>query len=295
MRDRLGWEWGPVSNGAAELAHIGPELVSEFSRRRHEILDAAELVIADHEAQHGPLSDDARAGMLADLMSGPRAQHLALSTRERKHFNDEHTWRDEVSARASEHGHDLAARRAAVDAGAARIARGGPEVGDAGELQALADRLAGADGLTDTANAFDERDALREFAAAAGQGARVDEVRHRATGFAGRGDVLATAQGRMTTADLVSSERRLIAAAIGRVGEGTAVVDERSLTRALARSDRPLTDEQAAAVGQRRRRRPGAGRDRQDVHRRHDPSGLRGRRLPGDRDRSDRARGARAG
>jgi len=246
--DRLGWVWGSVSNGAAELAHVGPELVSEFSRRRREITDAAGLVIAEHEARHGPLSEDARVAMLADLMSGPRAQHLALSTRERKHFNDEHTWRDEVSARASEHGHDQAARRAAVDAGRARLAAGAAEPGDAGELQTLADHLAGADGLTDKANAFDERDALREFAAAAEQGARVSDVRQRATGFVGRGDVLATAEGRMTTADLVSAERRLIASAIARAGAGVAVVGERSLTRALAGCDRPLTDEQAAAV-----------------------------------------------
>jgi len=108
--------------------------------------------------------------------------------------------------------------------------------------------LAGASGLTDTANAFDERDALRAFAAAAGQGARVDTVRGRATAFAGRSDVLQTTEGRMTTADLVSSERRLIAAAISRVGEGTAIVDERTLKRALAAMDRPLTDEQLAAV-----------------------------------------------
>jgi len=38
----------------------------------------------------------------------------------------------------------------------------------------------------------------------------------------------------MTTADLVSAERRLIASAIARAGAGVAVVDERSLTRALA-------------------------------------------------------------
>jgi len=248
VRDRLGWEWGAVSNGAAELAHIAPELVSEFSRRRHEITAAAELVIAEHEARHGPLSDDARARMLAELMSGPRAQHLALLTRERKHFSDEHTWRDEVSARASEHGHNLAARRAAVEAGAARLGRNMRGLGDLGELQALADRLAGAGGLTDKANAFDERDVLREFAAAATQGARVGDVRQRATRFAARGDVLVTVGGRMTTADLVSAERRLIASAISRVGERTAVVDERTLARALARSDRALTAEQMAAV-----------------------------------------------
>ena len=247
VRDRLGWEWRAVHNGAGELTHVAPELLSEFSRRRHEITTAAQLVIADHEAQHGTLSDDARAAMLSDLLSGPRAQHLTLATRQKKHFDDEHTWRDEVSARASEHGYDRAARHAAADAGRARLAAG-RELDDPARLQALADRLAGPGGLTDKANAFDERDALREFAAAAAQGARVDEIRQRATGFGRRGDVLATLEGRMTTADLVSAERRLIASAVGRAGEGTAVVDERTLTRALTASDRPLTEEQDAAV-----------------------------------------------
>ena len=67
-------------------------------------------------------------------------------------------------------------------------------------------------------------------------------------GFGSRGDVLQTVEGRMTTADLVSAERRLIAAAVGRAGAGTAVVYERTLKRALAAGDRPLTGEQAAAV-----------------------------------------------
>ncbi|MDP8910423.1 MAG: hypothetical protein M3N47_15195, partial [Chloroflexota bacterium] len=73
-------------------------------------------------------------------------------------------------------------------------------------------------------------------------------MRARATAFSERGDVLRTVENRMTTADLVSCERRLIASAISRVGEGTAVVDECSLSRALGAADRPLTDEQAAAV-----------------------------------------------
>ena len=46
VRDRLGWQWGPVANGAAELTHVAPGVLSEFSRRRHEITSAAELVDA---------------------------------------------------------------------------------------------------------------------------------------------------------------------------------------------------------------------------------------------------------
>jgi hypothetical protein len=70
VRDRLGWQWGPVGNGAAELTHVAPQVLSEFSRRRHEITAAAELVIADHEARHGELTAEARCAMRTDLLSG---------------------------------------------------------------------------------------------------------------------------------------------------------------------------------------------------------------------------------
>ncbi len=62
---------------------------------------------------------------------------------------------------------------------------------------------------------------LQEFAAAAGAGALVGEVRGQAERFAERPDVIATRGGEMTTAELVAVERRLIAAAVGRAGEGT--------------------------------------------------------------------------
>ena len=108
--------------------------------------------------------------------------------------------------------------------------------------------LAGPEGLTEKANTFAARDVLREYAAAAAQGARVRDVRARGARFAERGDVLDTVAGGLTSQDLVAAERRLIAAAVGRAGEGTAVVDGAGLRRALAGAERPLTDEQAEAV-----------------------------------------------
>jgi conjugative relaxase-like TrwC/TraI family protein len=229
VRDRLGWEWGPVTKGMAELAHSPRGLLEHFSQRSAAVREAA--------AENGQ-----------ELDSWARRNHWALKTRERKHYGiDDHTWFEEVSARAAEHGHDRAARAAVVADGQRRLRAGLPHE-DPGAARELGDLLAGASGLTDKANAFDERDALREFAAAATQGARVEDVRAQGAGFAERGDVLATAAGRMTTADLVSAERRLIASAVGRAGEGTGVVGQRALERALAGSDRPLTGEQAAAV-----------------------------------------------
>ena len=52
----------------------------------------------------------------------------------------------------------------------------------------------------------------------------------------------------MTTAELVECERRLIAAAIGRAGEGCGIVDASLVDRAIARVERPLTEEQAMIV-----------------------------------------------
>ncbi len=43
-------------------------------------------------------------------------------------------------------------------------------------------------------------------------------------------------------------ERRLIAAAVGRAGEGAGIVDASLVERAIAAADRPLTAEQAMAV-----------------------------------------------
>ena len=112
----------------------------------------------------------------------------------------------------------------------------------------MGDELAGPGGLTEKANTFGERDVLREYAAAAAQGARVGEVRDRGARFAGRGDVLTTTAGELTTEDLVAAEGRLIAAAVGRAGEGSAVSRAACSSARWPGADRPLTEEQAGAV-----------------------------------------------
>jgi hypothetical protein len=88
--------------------------------------------------------------------------------------------------------------------------------------------------LTERANVFDERAVLQEFAAAARQGARVEDVRWQAERFAQRPDVLATVRGELTTTDLVACERRLIRAAVGRAEERVGLVDTRTVERVLA-------------------------------------------------------------
>jgi conjugative relaxase-like TrwC/TraI family protein len=226
--EQLGLEWGPVRKGAAELRALPPEVLSVFSRRRQEIVDAA------------------REAGVHDLAS-ERGKYLAVLTRERKQYGVQtHTWREEVRARAGEHGLDQREIDDLVRDGQRRLADGLP-VARVDE-RAVGDQLAGEHGLTEKANTFAERDVLREFAAAAEQGARVVEVRAQGERFVARGDVLETVTGGLTTQDLVAAEWRLIAAATGRAGEDVAVIPSDVLERALASVDQPLSDEQAEAL-----------------------------------------------
>jgi conjugative relaxase-like TrwC/TraI family protein len=227
--DRLGLEWGEVRKGAAELAGVPAEILVEFSKRRQEMLRTAEL---------GGISLDTKAG----------GEAAALATRDRKEYGiDTHTWREEVQARASELGFGREEITELLEVGRERLAYGSRERGTVDEV-ALGDQLAGPHGLTERTNSFDERAVLQEFAAAAGQGATVDEIREQADRFTQRPDVLATELGEFTTVDLVECERQLIASAVDRVDDGVGVIDTSDLERGINAAGRPLTDEQAAVV-----------------------------------------------
>ena len=223
---RLGLEWGPVRKGIAELETVTPEVREEFSRRRAEMLAAAE---------------DPDSGL--SMGTKQQAAATAIATRDRKRYGIETgSWREEVRARAAEHGLD----RTTVDV----ILRAGRRAVEHGldcepvDERALGDHLAGERGMTERSNTFTDRDLLRELATAHRQGARASAVREQAARFVGRDDVLATASGALTSAELVACERRLIAVAIGRAGSGTGVVDERTLaTKPIA-----LTGEQTAVL-----------------------------------------------
>jgi len=229
ISERLGLEWGEVRKGAAELAGVPAEILAEFSKRRQEMLRAAEL---------GGISLDTKAG----------GEAAALATRERKEYGiDTHTWREEVQARASELGFGRQEITELLELGRARLSHGFPELDASNEL-VLGDGLAGPHGLTERANSFDERVVLQEFAAAAGQGATVEQIRAQAERFTARPDVLATELGDFTTVDLVDCERRLIAAAVGRAEDGIGVLDTRTVDRVINAVERPLTVEQAGVV-----------------------------------------------
>jgi conjugative relaxase-like TrwC/TraI family protein len=229
VSERLGLQWGEVHNGAAELADVQRPVIEHFSTRRHEM---------QREAEAGGIGLGTKAS----------AERAALATRERKQYGLEtHTWREEVRARAGELG--LGAHEVAelLQAGSERAADG-LVVRRGVDERAFGDLLAGAEGLTERTNTFNEHPVLQEFAGAARQGALVPEVRAQGQRFAQRADIIPTARGKMTTAELISCERRLIAAAIGRAGEGAGIVDSSLVERALAGADRPLNAEQSNAV-----------------------------------------------
>jgi conjugative relaxase-like TrwC/TraI family protein len=226
--ERLGLEWGEVHNGAAELIAVTRPVIEHFSKRRHEM---------QREAEEGGIGLSTKAS----------AERAALATRERKQYGLEtHTWREEVRARAAELG--LGAHEITQLLQGASERANSLTTRDGTDERALGDFLAGADGLTERANTFDERSVLQAFAGGAQQGALVQEVRGQSQRFTERADIIPTTRNEMTTAELISCERRLIASAIGRTSEGTGIVDSSLTERVLAGVDRPLTAEQATAV-----------------------------------------------
>ena len=241
VRERLGLEWGPVHKGAAELRELPVGVLRTFSQRRAQVLAA----VAVKEAELG-----------RPLTKAERATWGAIATRDRKQYGIvTHTWRDEITARAAEHGLDRELIDQIKDRGQRRLEQGAlaregeleqadERVGE-GELAAV---LAGPDGLTERSNTFDGPAVLREYAAAATQGARVETVRAFGERFAGRGDVLATTRGTLTSVDLVSRERALIELATSRAGGGIAQLDETTVTSAIAAGDRALNAGQTDAV-----------------------------------------------
>ncbi len=229
VSERVGLEWGPVTNGAAELTGVARAVIEFFSKRRQEMQRAA-----------------AEGGIALDSKSA--AEHAALATRERKQYGVEtHTWREEVRACAAEQGLGTGEVTQLLQAGHEHTSdptSSRPRVDE----QTLGEHLAGPSGLTERSNTFDMRAVLQEFAAAARAGAFLGEVREMAGRFTARADVLATRRGEMTTAELTDIERRLIAATMGRASERCCVVGERLTERSIAAADRELTTEQAKAV-----------------------------------------------
>lgn len=253
VRDRLGLRWGPVVKGAAEIDGVPHGVLREFSTRRRMIEQAL------HD---GPIGAGSKA----------QAEAVTLLTRQRKDQTVRTTdWRITLRARAQEHGLDQTAIDQLLGDGHQRLNDPSPTVAlvvasDPGArndaapaivgVDELPDRLAGSHGLTALQNTFGERDALAAIAEHHQQGLRTDAVRADAAAFFDRTDVLdvrpvesaGIPEQRFTTADLVASEQRLVAAAVERRATAVGNVPAAVVDRTLAAADRPLTDEQEHVV-----------------------------------------------
>ena len=229
----LGVEWGRVHNGIADVDGFTSEQLQAFSTRSSEI--------DDYLDEHGWTGAEAR-------------QIAALRTREAKDYDvTPEMLLPEWRQRAQAVGIDEHALRAMVDR--QRYRPLGPQ-----DQEDVTNKLAGPGGLTRQASSFDRRDVICAFAAAAQQGATLDEVEAWADAFLadprvvalhpgpeGRlshRDVLRLDDGRVvpavahatryTTRELLSLEREVIDRAVNERAVGAAVAAPQAIERAIA-------------------------------------------------------------
>jgi len=227
---RLGWvSWRLVGRGLFEIDGVSEDVLSHFSKRRVEILERAIALVG---AGVGELSRE-------------RMQGIALQTRKAKQYGiDGGTWRDEVRARAAEHGLGERELRT-LRAGVARI----PAAPPAGEV---ADRLSGPLGLTELHNTFARRHALAEIAGEFHHGASVEELDRVTSDYLADPTVQHLRseedEQRYTTAGLLACEREILDGAERRRAEGAAVLSAGQIESVLCSWEPALNDDQTAAV-----------------------------------------------
>ena len=244
LTHRLGVEWSPVRNGIADVAGVSREAIMEFSTRRREI--EAHL---DEHGQHGAKAAQAATYATRRAKDG-RVEPVGLLPE----------WR----ARAEAVGLDDDALAAVLDR---TVAFEPPTVGSA-EADQLYRWLASPEGLTESASTFGQREVIKAICNALPAGGRVDQVLDLADGFLRSEHVLAvriddraavisrrdgsviaarTDEHRWTTPEMLTTEARLLAAALGRRGEGSGVASRVAIDSALG-SRPPLATEQERMV-----------------------------------------------
>jgi conjugative relaxase-like TrwC/TraI family protein len=223
---RLGVEWGPVRNGAADLQGVPRPVIRAFSRRRHEI----------EQASGGP-----------DAAGGRRGQVAALVTRTAKDYDVSPEallpeWRDRAQRLGLVH-EDL---EAIVDQATYRDL-------DAVEQDQVEVELASAKGLTAQSSTFSRREALQGYCAALPNGATVSDVEALVDRFLENDEVLVvganesrrfrlsdspiaagTNETRYTTQEMLATERRVVEHAVARRVAGVGIVASSHRRAALA-------------------------------------------------------------
>jgi conjugative relaxase-like TrwC/TraI family protein len=204
----LGVEWTPAdTHGNRELQGMPDELVRLFSKRTDQI---------DLEVERLEASGRART---------PRLVKWAVhATRKAKQYQTPDTLYDRWRAEAAERGVDPDALVRQVTG---RVQDRDPVVPE-WTVSAMLDRLAGPDGLTATASTFGRQDVLAGLGAELA-GATRAELEDLADRFLVEWTVSVVAdraveERRWSTPELLAVEQRLVAAAVDRAGEQTAVV-----------------------------------------------------------------------
>src|SRR3954454_5724915 len=183
----LGVEWEQPRKGMAELRHVPPAAIREFSRRRAQVVEAA-----------------GDGGYYA-------AQFAAHETRERKEHVDLTELREDWRARAAEHGLGDAELRAV-------LGRAGGRELLPDELLAMAHRMLGPEGLTEKQTAFSQPEAIMAWAQAHQAGTTTERVRRLAARLTQTEGVTRVGEepspgrpARYSTAELVAAEQAALA------------------------------------------------------------------------------------
>jgi conjugative relaxase-like TrwC/TraI family protein len=248
---RLGVAWGPVRQGAADVAGVPRAVVVAFSQRREQIRQWL-----DEAGCHS-----ARAAQAAALATRPAKEpgvgEGALRGR----------WRDQAGALGF-----------TPDQLARCLQQADPTPLEPADVGAITQRLVSAEGLTLRVSTFTRRDVLRGICEALGGGGNVAEIERLADQFLastaqvrliahgrrrpdaggppatrGLGGLLPVDQRSYSTAELLEVEAAMVAGALRRRGEGVGVVPSAVLDQALRRHTR-LAEEASGGSGRPARR-----------------------------------------
>jgi conjugative relaxase-like TrwC/TraI family protein len=223
---RLGVEWTEPVKGMGEIRGVPEEAIRAFSTRRQSLLEHMEALGTD--------------GFAASRVA-------ALATREAKEQVDLPRLREEWKARAAEHG--LGHRE--LDA----LPRKLPVGQDRVELEQLADRVLGREGLTEKQTTFTMPELVRAVAGSMPAGENVDRV-------LGLADELSRFPGvelvevqempgrpaRFTTRELLAVEREAIELALAGRDVPVPAPERRALAEALMLTEHDLSGEQRMLV-----------------------------------------------
>jgi conjugative relaxase-like TrwC/TraI family protein len=239
---RLGVEWGPVRNGAADLDGVPREVIRAFSRRRSEI-------------------EQATGG--ADTAGGRRGQMAALTTRKAKDYD--------VSPEALLPEWQERAERLGLsqdDLGRLLDKQVYAELGGI-DRAALERELAGRGGLTAQSSTFSRRDAIQGVSERLPAGAAVADVEALADEFLTSTEVVTlgdddaeaarfrlgdspiaagTHEVRHTTLEMLAVERRVVEQALRRRVDGVGISTGPALADALAARPSLYQDQVAMVV-----------------------------------------------